>query len=282
MKKIILTLLLIVISSSTFAQNITRLPKRVKVATWVPASSTDKIVSKDQEGFLNETQITVQQMTDAINGGGAQNLQQVTNEGSTTTNSITRTRAGSSRLSSDAFIIRDTGSNSTGSILFDNDGNDFRISQNTSGGEIGATSSLRFTYSSGFIPQPIDMLVLGTNSTSLNNNLTINSASNQLRLFDVSTNRGVTFNAQNVASNVILETPTESGKLALKKDTVAKISANTSSSDTNASLNAAYPIADNPLGTMVAQKFGSGLSSSTNLYVRITSTEWFKLPGSNL
>ncbi|MGB0896914.1 MAG: hypothetical protein ACPGRW_06300 [Flavobacteriaceae bacterium] len=69
-------------------------------------------------------------------------------------------------------------------------------------------------------------------------------------------------------------TPDVSGQLALKSDIVAKISAATALL-TRAELNTNYPLFDNPIGTMVVNKFGS----NAVYYVRVAATEWVRFTG---
>lgn len=241
----------------------------------------NEIVTHNSQTWVNVTGMNTEPSDTStdwlqIGGGGAaaSNLQAVTDEGATTNNGITITDTG------EALRFMTTGEQDK-YIEFDGGGDDFRLMHTTFDGGSGLESQLVLSAAPRITGVYSTLLTFTRVSSIFNKAISVVAASNQLSLQGTNT---VTFNVDaSITANRTLTFPNQDGRLALASEIVAGTSGvaqtiNTSSAPTNASLNASFPDATNPIGTMVVNTN----AAQTRLYIKITATNWLTFSGSAL
>ncbi|MGG8496193.1 hypothetical protein ACQY1Q_07230 [Tenacibaculum sp. TC6] len=180
---------------------------------------------------------------------GLQDLQEVTNQGNSTSNDV---------------VLRKVGNNSTQEILFDTDGDDFSIRQTTIEGSRQNDTIIEFLYNNS------PWFIFDNTGPYFKTRLRIESVQHQLSLKNIITGNSVNVSVTDVlTSNREVDFQDKSGTLALLDDIKAK-TINTSVPQTSESLNTSFPLIDNPVGTQVINED----SVERYIYMRVSDTAW--------
>ena len=191
---------------------------------------------------------------------GAQNLQSVTTEGSTTTLGI---ETGSYTTQSGTHLVE---LYPTSLAMYEYAGNKYTEVSPSIMSVSNATGSTS-VQSSG-----VTILEGGNPKAEL--------TKDDLRLYK-GANYGSIQASASLGANRTYTMPDKDINVAGLKDIVTFVG-NETVEHTNASLNTKYPIANYPIGTMEVLRFTSGVVVKVRLYVRVTSTEWVDFTGSSL
>lgn len=191
---------------------------------------------------------------------GAQNLQSVTAEGSTTTLGI---ETGSYTTQSGTHLVE---LYPTSLAMYEYAGNKYTEVSPSNMSVSNATGSTSVQASG------VTVLEGGNPKSEL--------TKDDLRLYK-GVNYGSVQTAASLGANRTYTMPDKDINVAGLKDIVAFVG-NETVEHTNASLNSKYPIANHPIGTMETLRFNDGLTVKVLLYVRVTSTEWVEFVGASL
>lgn len=209
MKKLIL-LVSILFGLSVMAQEY--IPGQLQLGA-TPLSNSGDFISalgtvNGNSNIVTKTQITVQQLIDAVNAG-TPNLQVVTTEGATTSNLMTITKTGEA-------LKFQTVAGDDKYITFDGGGDDFRLDHGTFNAGFGFESNLTLSVAPRTTGVYSALATFSKNGSTFNNKVVVESPNSQLTLKGTNS---VIFNVDaSVTSDRTFTFGNRNGKLAVLAD----------------------------------------------------------------